>query len=317
MILGDRWGINAGEWTWFPDEQQGESLPMLWTRRRLCSILLAALCLTSGLSATANPRVGHVFIISFDGGKPSVMQQSHMPTLMRMRREGAGTWTAWTVVPSITLVDHTSMLTGVEPDKHLIDWNEWKPEKGLVQVPTVFALAKAKGFTTALFAGKEKFKHLNVPGTIDDFAVPEYAAKLVAETAARCILQKKPNLCFIHFADSDGAGHQYGWGSAEQKRAFADEDAALKTVCDAIAQAGIAGDTVMILSADHGGHDKTHGSTSLEDMHIPWIVWGKGVKKGFEIGKRVGTCDTTATALWLLGVPLPESLDGRPVTSAF
>jgi predicted AlkP superfamily pyrophosphatase or phosphodiesterase len=240
-----------------------------------------------------------------------------MPTLMQMRREGAGTWQAFTVVPSITLISHTSMLTGVQPDKHLIDWNDWKPEKGLVQVPTVFALAKVKGLTTALFAGKEKFKHLNVPNTVDSFDVPEFAAKTVAETAAQCITEKKPNLCFIHFADSDGAGHKFGWGSPEQKQAFADVDAALKVIRDAIDKAGIANDSVIIISADHGGHDKTHGSTRLEDMHIPWIVWGKGVKRDFEITKRVSTCDTAATALWLLGVPLPESMDGKPVASAF
>lgn len=290
---------------------------MLLTRRRALCALLSLFCGIYGLPAQAQPKVHHVFIISFDGGKPAVMQQSQMPTLMQLRREGAGTWEAFTIVPSITLVSHTSMLTGVEPDKHLIDWNDWEPEKGLVKVPTVFALAKAQGFTTALFAGKEKFKHLNVPGTIDDFAIPDYPAKAVAEAAVKCILEKKPNLCFIHFADSDGAGHKYGWGSEEQKQAFADADAALKQVKDAIEQAGILGDSVIILSADHGGHDKTHGSTSLEDMHIPWIVWGKGVKKDFTITKRVSTCDTTATALWLLGVPLPEEMDGKPVTSAF
>src|SRR5581483_2389459 len=156
-----------------------------------------------------------------------------------------------------------------------------------------------------------------VPGTLDDFAIPDYSARIVAEAAAKCILKKKPNLCFIHFADSDGAGHQYGWGSEEQKQAFADEDAALKSVKDAIEQAGILRESVIILSADHGGHDKTHGSTSLEDMHSAWIVWGKGVRKDYTITKRVSTCDTAATALWLLGIPLPEDLDGKPVTSAF
>jgi predicted AlkP superfamily pyrophosphatase or phosphodiesterase len=290
-------------------------------RTALFTLLLSAIALFVSPPAQstpkARPKVGHVFIISFDGGKPAVIQQSAMPTLMAMRAAGAGTWQAFTVVPSITLISHTSMLTGVEPDKHLIDWNDWIPAKGLVKVPTIFALAKARGLTTALFAGKEKFKHLNVPGTLDDFAVPEYAAKVVAETAAKCILEKKPNLCFIHFADSDGAGHKYGWGSPEQIQSFAEEDAALKIVRDAIDQAGIAGDSVIILTADHGGHAKTHGSTSLEDMHIPWIAWGKGVKRGFEITERVGTCDTAATALWLLGVPLPKEMDGKPVTSAF
>lgn len=291
---------------------------MSLTRRAVVgALLMSVLSLLGVLPAEAKSRAKYVFIISIDGGKPSVMLESAMPNLMQMRREGAGTWQAFTVVPSVTLISHTSMLTGVQPDKHLIDWNDWKPEKGMVQVPTAFGLAKAKGLRTALFAGKEKFKHLNVPNTLDDFAVPEYSAKAVAEMAAKCILEKRPNLCFIHFADPDGAGHKYGWGSSEQKQAFADSDAALGVIRDAIEKAGILKESVIILSSDHGGHDKTHGSTSLEDMHIPWIAWGKGVKKGYEITRRVSTCDTAATALWLLNIPLPRDLDGKPITAAF
>jgi predicted AlkP superfamily pyrophosphatase or phosphodiesterase len=270
-----------------------------------------------GASAKSDPVTHHVIIVSFDGGKPAVMQQSPMPTLMGMLKQGAGTWEAFTVVPSITLVSHTSMLTGVEPDKHLIDWNDWKPEKGIVQVPTVFSMAKSAGLVTGLFAGKEKFKHLNVPGSLDGFAVPEYAAKAVAEAAARFIEEKKPNLCFVHFADSDGAGHSKGWGSPEQIQAFADEDAALAVLRDSVKRAGFEDDCVFILTADHGGHDKTHGSTQLVDMHIPWITWGKGVKPGYIINGRVSTCDTTATALWLLGVKPTAELDGKPVKSAY
>ncbi|HEY6528832.1 MAG TPA: alkaline phosphatase family protein [Cellvibrionaceae bacterium] len=280
--------------------------------------LAFALALLMKLSTPAfaeNPR--HIFIVSFDGGKPSVIAQSAMPVLKHMQKQGASTWQAFTVDPSITLVSHTSMLTGVQPNKHLIDWNEWKPEKGLVQVPTIFALAKARGLITGLIAGKEKFKHLNTAHSLDLFSIPAYNAREVAKTAADFILAKKPNLTFIHFADSDGAGHQYGWGSAEQKASFAEEDAALKILRDAIAQAGIEKDSVIILTADHGGHDKTHGTTSLDDMHIPWIAWGKGVKAGYTIHQRVNTVDTAATALWLLGVDIPKEFDGVPVKAAF
>ena len=52
-------------------------------------------------------------------------------------------------------------------------------------------------------------------------------------------------------------------------------------------------------------------------MQIPWIAWGKGVKRGFAITAPVTTCDTAATALWLLNVSCPPLLDGTPVTSAF
>ncbi|MBX9722657.1 MAG: alkaline phosphatase family protein [Candidatus Obscuribacterales bacterium] len=270
-----------------------------------------------GAPAWALERADHVFIISFDGGKPTVMQESKMPTLQAELKHAAYTWHAQTIVPSLTLPSHTSMLTGVKPDKHHILWNDWEPLRGLVKVPTIFALAKEKKLSTAMFAAKPKFNHFNVPNTLDNFTIPAYESKTVAKAAADYIINHKPNLCFIHFADSDGAGHAYGWGTPEQKQAFADEDEALKTVLDAVSKANIQDSSVLLLTADHGGHLKTHGTEMPDDMNIPWIAIGKGVKQNFEIKDPVFTCDTAATALWLLDVPLPANFDGKPVKSAF
>ena len=170
-----------------------------------------------------------------------------MPVLKQLVVEGAHTWVANTIFPSITLPSHTSMLTGVGPDKHKILWNEWIPTNGLVTVPTVFSLAKHAGLSTAMFVGKEKFRHLDLPDTfVDHFdfnpadvtnvtksmageAKPRkedtVLAKTVARDAAQYILSQKPNLCFIHFTDTDNSGHAHGWGSPEQIKAFADVDA--------------------------------------------------------------------------------------------
>ena len=295
---------------------------------RLAGFFLLA---AAALSAQT-PRAAHVFIVSFDGGKPAVIDQSEMPVLKTMASEGAHTWVAQTIMPSITLPSHTSMLTGVTPLKHHIIWNDWKPELGLVKVPTIFSLAKAHGFSTAMFVGKVKFRHLELPGSVDTFVFPlpelpadaqaaeksKVEAKPVAEAFAAALAGGlKPNLCFIHFSDTDSAGHKYGWGSPEQIDAFARCDTALKIVMDAIRKAGIADSSVVILTADHGGHEKTHGQAIPDDLNIPWIAWGQGVKKGRALTAPIGTCDTAATALWLLGVPVPEGFDGKPVTEAF
>lgn len=288
------------------------------TRRgALAALLLTFLVPGTTLSALPLPRVRHVFIISLDGGKPSVMKQSKMPTLMQMLREGAGTWQASTVLPSVTLVSHTSMLTGLQPAKHKVNWNDWKPKKGVIKVPTIFSLAKARGFTTAMFVCKPKFRHLNLPGSLDKFEIPGYTAAAVVKAATPYIIQKKPALCFLHFADSDSAGHKYGWGSSQQKRSFADEDRAIKAVRDAVIKAGIAHESVIIISSDHGGHGRRHGSSSPEDVLIPWIAWGRTARAGLTITQKVSTCDTAATALWLLGIPLPANMDGKPVATAF
>lgn len=268
-------------------------------------------------AAKTSPRVRHVFIVSFDGGKPGVLRQSAMPTLLSMVKQGAVTWTAQTVKPSVTLVSHTSMLTGVQPATHKVTWNDWQPKRGMVKVPTVFNLARRRGLKTALFAGKSKFRHLEQPQSLNKFEVPGYNAKTVAAAAAKYIVAQKPNLCFVHFADGDGAGHQYGWSSARQKKSFADTDAALTVLRNAVAKAGIEGRSTFILTADHGGHGKTHGTSSSADMSIPWIAWGAAAKKHYWIQDKVNTCDTAATALWLLGVPVPSNWDGKPVVKAF
>ena len=301
-------------------------------------LVLCAVALSFAMAAGAAPHATHVFIISIDGGNPEIMLRSPMPVLKKLARAGAHTWRAQTIVPSLTLPAHTSMLTGVRQDKHHVTWNNLSPTNGLVRVPTIFAAARPAGFSTAMFVGKEKFRHLLLPGTVDVFnydhdAAIEVAksesgganlkkegnvpAKVVAAEAADYIVKNKPNLCFIHFADPDTIGHTLGWGSPEQIEAFADTDAALGIILKAIRRAHIEKDSVILISADHGGHGRGHSQGTPADMTIPWIAWGKDVRRHFEITSPVNTCDTAATALWLLGVQPLISLDGVPVSSAF
>jgi len=296
------------------------------------------IALFSALPLFAAPRAEHVFIISIDGGNPDEIQHSKMPVLKKLVKEGAHTWLAKTITPSLTLPAHTSMLTGVGADKHKITWNNWTPSNGIVLVPTIFAAAKQAGLSTAMFVGKEKFRHLLQPGTVDEFNLNRAAsvvvaksdsggqelkkeenvfANIVASDAAAYIIKNKPALSFVHFTDPDTVGHRFGWGSPEQRKAFADTDAALGVLMKAIRKAGIAKKSVIIITADHGGHDRGHSSGTPADMHIPWIAWGKNVRKAFEITTPVNTCDTAATALWLLEVKSIAPMDGAAVNSAF
>ena len=299
------------------------------------SVLFLATAMGSGFVMAA-PRAEHVFVVSIDGGKPAVIKESVMPVINQLTAEGAVTWEASTIFPSKTLPSHTSMLTGVGPDKHNVLWNGFEPLRGTVKVPTIFSLLREKEPTavTAMFVGKVKFRHLWLKDSLDvfDYGGPQEAKPVagtpelekskvpsqgVAKQAAPWIKEHKPKLAFIHLTDADSAGHASGWGSPEQKEAFKVTDQALGQVIQAIKDAGIADTSVVIVSADHGGHDKTHGLDIPDDMHIPWIAWGKGVKKGFSITEPVKTFDSAATALWLLDIPLPAEFDGKPVKSAF
>ena len=69
--------------------------------------------------------------------------------------------------------------------------------------------------------------------------------------------------------------------------------------------AGLDGETLFIISADHGGHGHNHDGKIKEDRLIPWIAWGPGIRPGHRIQADISTIDTAATALWVLGYPRP------------
>lgn len=294
------------------------------------------LCIGSFAHIAAAPRAEHVFIVSLDQGAPEQINRASMPVLKSMATEGARTWEAYTIVPSITLPSHVSMLTGVGIQKHQILWNEWDATRPKLTVPTIFQLAKDKGLSTAMVAAKNKFRTFEQAGGLDSFLIPDDAkAKGIGAAVADLLKNKQPNLVFIHFADPDTTGHQFGVNSPEKLQALADCDQALGVIRAAITAAGIADTSVIILTADHGGHDRpaaeiaerikrgqppspgTHGAPDSSDVIIPWITWGKGVKPAFTVTAPVVQYDTAATALWLLDIPVPESFWGRPVVSAF
>lgn len=282
-----------------------------------------------GPSLPSAAQVRHVVIVSLDGGGSDMVRASDMPVLSRMITEGAHTWEAQTVFPSITLVAHTSMLTGLDASEHKVNWNSWRPRVGRLPFPSVFSLAAERGMKTALIAGKMKFLHLadtNVTRTVILEGLPP---EKFAQAAADFIRAEKPAVCVIHFAHGDSAGHKYGWGSGKQRATFARIDKGLGMVSDAMTESGLWNDTVMLITADHGGHDTGHGLDIPSDMTIPWIAVGAGVNPDHTIKSAVSVRDTAATTLWLLGIPMPRTevrrwslfrsipRAARPVTEAF
>jgi arylsulfatase A-like enzyme len=139
----------------------------------------------------------------------------------------------------------------------------------------------------------------------------------VVEEAARYFVEKRPQIEFVHFSDPDERGHAVGWMSDSQIEAIRHTDACLATLIRAVHLAGMADDTLFILSADHGGHGRNHSGRTEEDRLIPWIAWGAGVRPGVHLTGAISTMDTAATALWALGYPAPPEIQGRPVIAAF
>jgi predicted AlkP superfamily pyrophosphatase or phosphodiesterase len=272
--------------------------------------------------------VNHVIIVSIDGLRPDAIAKFGAKNIQRLMREGSYTLSAQTILPSKTLPSHTSMLTGVDADQHGITWNsDETDDHGHVDVPTVFGLAKERGFETAAFFSKTKFHHLEKPGSLDYVRSPSGDNVLTNRWPALRTVglveeylesgADAPNLMFIHIAEPDYAGHLFGWMSSIYGMAVREADKAIGEIVDEANDRFGAGNYTMILTADHGGHGRDHGSSDPLDTTIPWITWGKGVQAGAAIPAGVRTMDTAATALWLLGVDSPVEWVGKRVASPY
>ena len=276
-----------------------------------------------GAASAPRGRVSnHVVVVSIDGLRPDAIARFKAPTLQRLIREGRYSLSAQTIDLSLTLPSHTSMLTGVGSDQHGVTWNSNKTaERGHVAVPTIFGLARQAGFSTAAFFSKTKFEHLDVPQSLSHSRGPTRGPTPWSSTHTLGLVQEhlrgtRPNLLFVHFADADFAGHTFGWMGHTYGMAVREIDRSLATLLTTLDRTYGTGGYTLIVTADHGGHGRTHGTTDRRDTTIPWIVWGAGVTAGEPL-TGVRTMDTAATVMWMLGVSAPLNWTGRAQVSAF
>ncbi len=100
-------------------------------------------------------------------------------------------------------------------------------------------------------------------------------------------------------------------------------DASIRYVDDVLArfwgrleELGLADDTILILTSDHGEafweHQKlAHVQVYPEDLLVPLVVVHPGLAAGVRVPALVRLVDLSATIFDLAGVPLPEATSGR------
>jgi predicted AlkP superfamily pyrophosphatase or phosphodiesterase len=238
-------------------------------------------------------------------------------------KEGSFSLWARTTEVSVTLPSHTSMVTGVTPEKHGINWNRDVDDDVLKypSYPTLFELAGKAGYTTALVSGKSKFIALNRPGTIDYPFLPPAKARWSDDEVAACasdlIKEHRPQVMMVHFPGADVAGHSKGWGTPEQLKAVHVVDEGVGQVIRALREQGLYDRTLIIFTADHGGAGRTHGANDPRSRHIPWIAVAPGVRRDYDLTLDrdlvINTEDTYATACWHLGIKPADGVDGKPI----
>lgn len=266
---------------------------------------------------TATPpsmAIDRVLVVTFDGLRPDAITEAPMPNLIKLMQNGAYTLEARTISPTLTLPAHASIFSGLCPAQHGIYWDTTLLFKGYSLGVDVFDLAHAAGYRNVMIVGKDKLRQLAEPDTTDVFEVYSNEEKIVQ--AAIKQLPLGFGLMFLHFPSADVRGHKSGWMTNAQFKTLREADAALGEFITALDNSGLRETTLILVTADHGGHDRNHDGSQLADQLVPWVANGPGVQP-LKITTPVQIMDTAATIAYALELPQQPEWAGIPVYQAF
>ncbi|MHA6480556.1 alkaline phosphatase family protein [Paenibacillus sp. strain BS8-2] len=253
-----------------------------------------------------------VLLILVDGMRPDSLSLSGHPYIEQLKEQASYTLTAQTVMPSVTLPCHMSLFHSVPPERHGIMDNIYTP-----QVRPIAGLCeqlKAGNKTSALFYNWEELRDVARPGSTahncflsgSDYGY-DVTNGMLTDMSIACINEYAPDFTFLYLGEVDVVGHKYGWMSKEYIEAVYSSWACIERVIHAIPE-----DYNVIVTADHGGHDRTHGTMMPEDMTIPLFVKGKAFASGAPLPEAT-IIDIAPTIVKLLGVTSNKDWEGKPL----
>lgn len=270
--------------------------------------------------------IKHVILIGIDGlGANYLAKASNVPVMQELMRNGSYTLHARCVSPSSSADNWASMIMGAGPELHgYTQWDSKKPEIPSWQIdqygmfPSIFTLLReqkpnAKVGVIYTWPG---IGYLFPKKAVDKDDNANYDS-LTVEHAVQYIKSDRPDFLFVHFSNVDGAGHNIGWGTPAYYSAIQQIDVYIGQIVKAAMDAGMDKDGVVIVTSDHGGIKTGHGGKTVEEMEIPWIICGAGIKKDQELNQSIMTFDTAATLAYIFGLKMPQVWIGRAVKSAF
>lgn len=254
-----------------------------------------------------------VILISIDGMRPDGLKMCKNDYLDTLVAKSSYAFDGRTVFPSVTLACHMSMFQSVPPERHGTTWNDYvvpaKPVKG------IFEQLSEAGKTTAMFYGWDFLRDISRPGSltaaeyVDRYAF-EHTDAMLTEKAISYIKKAEPDFVFLYMVETDDkGGHSVGWMSDVYLDYIYHAINNVKRVIEEV------GDKyTVIVTSDHGGHDRMHGTDMPEDMTIPAFFCGKKFKPGVEL-QNVSILDIAPTVVDLLGVPAAQEWEGKSLVN--
>lgn len=284
----------------------------------------------SGKTSPVTRRgVKRAVILGFDGLAGFAVDSAAMPCLHSLMQEGSWTTRKHSILPTSSAANWATMVMGAGPEVHgYIAWDSREPAFTPAETgpngmpPTLFTLFRqarpdAESGCTYQWDGIKYVvdtaavsMHRQFPGTEEGI---EEELAFVREY----IVDEEPELALFTWDYPDHTGHSLGWYTPAYYEMLARLDKVIEGVVQTLRETGLVEDTLLVITADHGGHKTWHGDPVLSDLYAPFVAYGGGIREGHRIESPMYQYDVAATVAHYLGLEMPDSWRGRPILEIF
>jgi arylsulfatase A-like enzyme len=310
------------------------------------ALLCAACCAAAGCGDAEPSSAGDargVVLITLDTTRRDALSAfggaaGTTPNLDRLAAESTvATW-ARSVAP-ITLVAHTSMLTGLYPPRHGVRTNG--PARVPASARTLAEILEQAGWQTAAFVGSlaldkafgldQGFQTYDQPASRGDRAVGEISERRAGEVVERARAwlaardRARPFFLWVHLFDPHAPYDPPEPFRSRAPTLYQGEVAAMDdAIGELVDDPNLDLDSVLlVVVGDHGEglgeHDEpTHALLCYDTtLRVPFFVRRPHARDaGRTVAELVSVADVLPTVLAELGLALPGDLDGVPLQRA-
>jgi len=296
----------------------------------------AALAAVSAPASASTTPTEHVILFVLEGFGQDSLKGGTMPTLSRLIKEGAVTWSATAVKPALRLPTMASLITGMPVEKHGITWNTFEFSRGYPRAPSVFDyLDLSGGRDSAIFFMDESLYQLARPEPYTDYQmcgplkpecstdrivsyIRQYFKKATSGHGYGHAILGLPHFLVVHLPEPGRVGASRGWTSKEYRDALRTVDKAIHSVLAIYQEQGLTKRTTLfVTSLSAEGRDANQEQADAAVPMVPWIASGVGIKPGHAIHQPVSILDTGATVMRTLGLQTHTEWESHAVEEIF
>lgn len=253
-------------------------------------------------------------LILLDGMRPDAID--NLAFTQKLKKESTYCMKSQTVMPSATLPCHMSLFHSVAPERHGTTTNTYAPQvrpiSGLCEQLSVagktcsfyYDWQELRDLTRARFPASLAESHFLCADVLGSQTTKDrnYAAFL-----SRVFDGIDTDFTFLYAGWPDAAGHEFGWMTDGYMHAIEECWKSVESVISKLPRG-----YSVIITADHGGHDRTHGTAMPEDMTIPIFFMGESFEKGKELDE-CSILDIAPTICNIMGVEPSPEWDGHSI----